>query len=282
LRQTAMASPQRFEIDVLSGTRALLDAHRRERPQRDDLCGAFCASLALHAAGIERFGDEPIDQDSVAQAAGTLVSAAPDPGHLPAGESGRRDYRLSLPLIEDATLSGTAPAGVVAAIERLSGGALTALPFSGQWSPRSLGELFDALSELERPATLVANVATRELWGGATSALALLDYLSRGRDDGPAPDWDVGHFVCVAARVAGPGGTLYLVVDTYPALGREGIHAQPTQRMARALQRPGMASGGAIAVVTAADAAHVRARTAALSLREGVWDNGTPEREPAR
>jgi hypothetical protein len=277
-----MASPQRFDIDVLSGTRALLDAHRRERPQRDDLCGAFCGSLALHAAGVERFGDEPVDQDAVAQAAGTLVSARPDPGHLPGGETGRRDYRLSMSLIEDATLSGTAAAGVVSAIERLSGGALAALPFSGEWSPHSLGNLFDALSALERPATLVANIATRELWGGATSALTLLDYLSSGLDEGPAADWDVGHFVCVAARVAGPSGALYVVVDTYPALGREGIHAQPAERMARALQRPGMASGGAIAVVAAPDAAQVRASAAAAGLREGTWDNGTPEREPAR
>jgi hypothetical protein len=276
-----MTGPRRFDLDVLSGTRALLGAHRDERPQRDDLCGAFCGSLALRAAGIQRHDGEPIDQDAVAQAAGTLVSAQPDPRHLPAGEAGRRDYRLSLPLIEDATLSGTAAAGVVAAIERLSVGELAALPFSGEWSRDSLGGLFDALSSLERPTTLVANVATRELWGAGASALALLEYLSQGRDDGPAPDWDVGHFVCVAARAAGPGGSLYIVVDTYPALGREGIHAQPAERMARALRRPGMASGGAIAVVAAADAAQVRTRAAALGLREGAWDNGTPEREPA-
>jgi hypothetical protein len=274
-----MASPQRFDLDVLSGTRALLGAHRRERPQRDDLCGAFCGSLALHAAGIERHRGEPIDQDAVAQAAGTLVSAQPDPGHLPGGEAGRRDYRLTLPLIEDATLSGTSPGGVVTAIERLSAGALAALPFSGEWSRRSLGGLFDALRELQRPATLVANIATRELWGGAPSALALLDYLSHGRDEGPAPDWDVGHFVCVAARVTGPGGSLYVIVDTYPALGREGIHAQPRERMVRALQRPGMPAGGAIAVVAATDAPQVRARAVAAGLHEGAWDNGTPELE---
>jgi hypothetical protein len=275
-----MTTPPPFQLDVLSGTRALLGAHRRERPQRDDLCGAFCGSLALHAAGIERYGDEPIDQDTVARAAGTLVSAQPDPGHFPGGEAGRRDYRLSLPLIEDATLSGTAPAGVVAAIERLSGGALAALPFSGEWSLASLDGLFDALLALAQPATMVANIATRELWGGGASALALLDYLSLGRDEGPAPDWDVGHFVCVAARVTGPGGTLYVVVDTYPALGREGIHAQPAERTLHALQRRGMPAGGAIAVVAAADAAQVRTRAAALRWREGGWDTATPERGP--
>ena len=96
---------------------------------------------------------------------------------------------------------------------------------------------------------------------------------------GPAPDWDVGHFVCVAARVTGPGGSLYVIVDTYPALGREGIHAQPGERVVRALQRPGMAAGGAIAVVAAPDAPRVRARAVAAGLREGAWDNGTPEPE---
>jgi hypothetical protein len=276
-----MPSPQRFDLDVLCGTRALLHAHRRERPQRDDLCGAFCGSLALQAAAIERHAGDPIDQDSVAQAAGTLVSRQRDPRHLPGGEAGRRDYRLGLPLIEDATLSGTAPAGVVSAIERLSDGALAAVPYSGEWSLRSLGGLFDVLAGLTRPATLVANVATRELWGGAASALALLDFLAQGRDEGPGPDWDVGHFVCVAARVTGPRGALYVAVDTYPAIGREGIHAQPAERMVRALVRPGMAAGGAIAVVAAVDAAHVRASAAALGLHEGAWYNGTPEPELA-
>jgi hypothetical protein len=276
-----MQGQQRFELDVLCGTRALLAAHRRERPQRDDLCGAFCGSLALRAAGIELHAGEAVDQDAVAQAAGTLVAARPDPSHLPGGEAGRRDYRLVLPLIEDAAVSGTSPAGFVRAIERLSGGSLAALAYSGGWSPASLGGLFDVLGAMSRPVTLVANIATRELWGGGASALALLDYLSQGHDDGPPPDWDVGHFVCVAARASGPGGTLYVVVDTYPALGREGIHAQPAERMARALARPGMPGGGLIAVVDDADAGQVRARAAALGLREGAWDNGTPAPEPA-
>jgi hypothetical protein len=43
-----------------------------------------------------------------------------------------------------------------------------------------------------------------------------------------------------------------------------------------------MAAGGAIAVVAAPDAGQLRARAAALGLREGAWDNGTPERVPAR
>ncbi len=52
-----------------------------------------------------------LDQDAVAQAAGSTVSALADTGHLPHGERGRRDYRLALPRVEDAAVSGTTAAG---------------------------------------------------------------------------------------------------------------------------------------------------------------------------
>jgi hypothetical protein len=99
-----------LELTLLAGAHALLAAHARELPQRDDQCGAFCGALALEAAGVER-----IDQDDVARAAGTLVSRVPDRAALPAGEHGRRDYRLAPPLIDDSSASGTNCAGVVRA-----------------------------------------------------------------------------------------------------------------------------------------------------------------------
>src|SRR5436305_4690860 len=102
----------KFTLTMLEGTRALLPAHRRELPQRDDLCGAFCTALALRAAGVQGRRDEQLDQDAVALAAGSLISPAGDPASLPAGETGRRDYRLRLPQIEDAARSGTTPAGL--------------------------------------------------------------------------------------------------------------------------------------------------------------------------
>ena len=71
--------------------------HARELPQRDDLCGAFCGALALRAAGIVERGGEPLDQDAVALAAGSVVAGPRDPGTLPSGETGRRDYRLAIP-----------------------------------------------------------------------------------------------------------------------------------------------------------------------------------------
>jgi hypothetical protein len=270
-----------LELKLLPGTRELLQTHAAELPQRDDLCGAFCGALALAAAAIEQHGGEPADQDAVARAAGTVVSRIPDVSALPHGERGRRDYRIAPPMIDDASVSGTNCAGVLQGIERVSDGQLAAIPYSGPWSAASLDALFDALAALERPATLIANVATRHLWGGAASVGALLAHLLDGVDEAPPPDWDVGHFVCVFARASGPGGALYGVADTYRSLGREGVHVQPRDRLARALERPDMAPGGMIAVVARADAAAVRLALAPSGLLEGAWDNGTPSAEAA-
>jgi hypothetical protein len=264
-----------LQTTLLAGSRALLRLHERELPQRDDLCGAFCGALALRAAGIEATPGEPLDQDAVAQAAGTVVSRVPDIAALPHGEPGRRDYRVAPPLIDDASVSGTNCAGVVAAIGELSGGRLSALPYSGPWTAPALDGMFDAVAALDEPAALIANVATRHLWGGAPSAAQLLDYLLEAADDGPPPDWDVGHFVCVVARTRGRSGGIYAIADTYPSLGRGGVHLQPRERLALALRRPDMAPGGLIAVVGQTRAAQLRSAAAELGLAEGVWDNGS-------
>jgi hypothetical protein len=264
-----------LELKLLAGARALLREHARELPQRDDLCGAFCGALALRAAGIEQRGSEPLDQDAVALAAGTVVSRVADLTALPSGERGRRDYRIQPPLIDDGAVSGTNCAGVVAALGELSGGRLAALPYAGPWSTTALDGLFERLAALQRPAALIANVATKHLWGAAPRTEQLLDYLLDGSDDGPPPDWDVGHFVCIVGRASGPGGSLYGVADTYPSLGRGGVHLQPRERLVPALQRPGMTPGGLIVLVSSEDAADVRACAERLGLSEGAWDNGS-------
>jgi hypothetical protein len=249
--------------------------HARELPQRDDLCGAFCGALALRAAGIAEHGGAPLDQDEVALAAGSIVAGAREAGTLPHGEPGRRDYRVAIPQIDDPDVSGTTAAGLLDAIVALSGGALAAIPYTGPWTPDTLAGLFELAAALERAVTLVANFATRHLWGGRASVNQLLDYLFDGVLDGPPPDWDVGHFACVFGRVRGPGGSLYGVADTYPALGNAGVHVQPQERLAAALERRDMPAGGMIVVALAQDAAAVRAGAGALGLREGIWDNGT-------
>jgi len=270
-----MRTEARVQATFLPGARTLLAVHARELPQRDDLCGAFCGALALRAAGIEDHDGEPLDQDAVALAAGSVVSGLRDPGALPFGEQGRRDYRLSLPAIDDPAVSGTTAAGLVRAIGELAGGRLAAIPYSGPWTAGTLGGLFELAAALAGPATLVANLATRHLWGTRARVDQLLDYLFDGEQAGPAPDWDVGHFACVIGRVRGPAGDLYAVADTYPSLGSGGVHLQPRERLAAALERREKPAGGVIAVVCAEEEPALRSGAAALGLAEGAWDNGT-------
>jgi hypothetical protein len=274
--------PNPLDVALLPGARELLARHALELPQRDELCGAFCGALALSTAGIEEHRGEPLDQDTVALAAGSVISAARDAGTLPHGEPGRRDYRVALPFIDDPDLSGTTAAGLKEAIERLSDGALAALPYTGPWDAVTLAGLFDLAAALAHPVTLVANIATRHLWGGRPRVTQLLDYLLDGVQDGPPPDWDVGHFVCVVGRVGGAGGSLYLLADTYPALGDGGVHVQPQERLAAALERRDMPAGGMLAVVASEDARALRAGAGARGLREGIWDNGTVTAETPR
>lgn len=268
-------SATQAEITLLPGARALLAFHARELPQRDDLCGAFCAALALRAGGIEAHGGDPVDQDAVAIAAGSIVSAVADTSILPFDEQGRRDYRLEIPTVEDSAVSGTTAGGLVRAVKELSGGRLAAIPYRGPWTAESLDGLFEMACGLTGPVTLVANFATHHLWGARPGVPEMLAYLLDGTQDGPAPDWDVGHFACVVGRVKGPRGTLYCVADTYPSLGTGGVHLQPAERLARAVERRDMPAGGIIVVTTADDAAAVRSGAGGMGLVEGIWDNGT-------
>jgi len=271
-----------MEMALLPGARRLLALHASELPQRDDLCGAFCGALALGAAALGERAGEPLDQDAVAVAAGSVVSGSRETGTLPFGESGRRDYRLAIPEIEDSEVSGTTAAGVLDAIQSLSAGALSVIALRGPWSAATLDGLFDLTVRLDHPVTLVANFATRHLWGSRASPGQLLDYLIDGVQAGPPPDWDVGHFACVVGRVSGPGGCLYAVADTYPALGNNGVHMQPQEAMAKALERRDMPAGGMLVVLAADDAPSVRAGCAALGFSEGLWDNGSVSAGPAR
>ncbi|HEX5224627.1 MAG TPA: hypothetical protein VFW29_05805 [Solirubrobacteraceae bacterium] len=270
-----------IDVTLLPGADALLLAHARELPQRDDLCGAFCGALALVAAGVRGREGREIDQDDVALAAGSLVSSEPQPEILPAGEHGRRDYRLDLPRIDDGARSGTTAQGVVAAIGSVSDGAAEAIPLAGPWTVGTLAGAFALVAALERPAALLANLHTRYLWGSHASLGELLGHLLEGADDGPPPDWEVGHFVCVVGRATGPAGALYALADTYRALGADGVHMQPAARLAAALERREDPAGGVIAVVLREDAEHVRAGARELGLREALWDNGTPAAERA-
>ena len=271
-----MSAAAKLAAALLPGARAMLSLHARELPQRDDLCGAFCASLALRAAGVRNHGGEPVDQDAVALAAGTVISATPAPQILPAGEQGRRDYRLALPTIADENASGTTAEGLVRAIGELSDGRIAAVPLAGPWTEATLAALFALAAGRARPIALLANLATHHLWGSRPTLAQLLGHLIDGDEAGPPPDWDVGHFALVFARVEGERGTLYALADTYRSLGQEGIHMQPAPRLAAAIDRRDKPAGGVIVAVSSAEAAAVREGAAAAGLREGLWDNGTP------
>jgi hypothetical protein len=276
-----MSVAPKIGVTLLPGAAELLRAHARELPQRDDLCGAFCGALALSAAGVRGAGGEEIDQDTVALAAGSLVSRDPQPQILPGGEPGRRDYSLALPRIDDGERSGTTAAGVVAAIGSVSGGLAEGIPLTGPWDAATLAGTYELAASLERPVALLANLHTRYLWGSHASLGQLLDHLLDGADEGPSPDWEVGHFVCIVGCAQGPTGTLYALADTYPVLGTRGVHMQPAARLAAAIERREDPSGGVIAVVLREDREVVRAGARELGLREALWDNGTPAAEQA-
>ncbi len=80
-------------------------------------------------------------------------------------------------------------------------------------------------------------------------------------------------------RVRGPGGSLYGVADTYPSLGAGGVHLQPQEGLAAAIERRDMPAGGMLVVAFAQDGPALRSGAEALGLVEGVWDNGTATQE---
>ncbi len=259
-----------LDTNLLPGAPRLLQAHAAELPQKDELCGAFWATIAMRSAGVE-----VIDQDEIAAAAGTVLSrAAADV--LPAGETGRRDFRLDLPVIDDPSRSGTGIPGLIDAVREVSHATLDALPVMGEWTPARVAGLLDIVADLDR-ATVVANVGTRFFWGSRPSPGQIAAYLESGDLAGPAPDWEVGHFVGFVGRVHGRRGTLVVVADTYRSLGHDGVHLQPIEAVATALARPGMTSGGVLLVLPAGDAPGVAGRVSDLGLTISSWDNGTEE-----
>ena len=261
-----------LRLTPVAGADRLAELHAAELPQKNELCGAFWATLALRSAGITT------DQDAVGLAADSVISATPS-DDLPPGETGRSDYRVALPTVEDSALSGTSVDGLIRALDSLSSGRLVVLPVAGPWTPEAVGAVLDAAAACTEPCTPIANLATRHLWGSHTSLTTLLGYLISGDADlGPAPDWDVGHFVGLFGAVQGPRGTLVIVADTYRSLGWEGVHLQPLPRLADALARKGSGRpSGVLLVGSADDAPEIERRVRAAGLQISTWDNGTPD-----
>jgi hypothetical protein len=260
---------------LLPGAARLAELHAAELPQKDELCGSFCTFLALRAAGVD-----VLDQDAVAEAAGGVL--APEgydhAAELPAGEPGRRDYRLRLPVTDDPAVSGVSAAGLVRAVEELSGGSRRAIPVAGPWDGHSVSELL-AVAAAEQEAAVVLNMATGVLWGSHPPVSTLLRYLEDGDDSaGPPPDWHVGHFTGCLGAIRGAQGTLVIVADTYPSLGWNAVYLQPAERVAAALRRDHLPTdGGVLLIVPTERAGDLSAALEAAGLTIATWDNGSPD-----
>jgi hypothetical protein len=240
--------------------------HRRLLPQKENLCGAFWGAIVLRDAGFDK-----VDQDLVALEAGARLPPGSPKPPLP-GVQPLTDYRFALPVIDEER-SGTASAPLARAVEWLSGGTLAVIPVRGPFTAEKVVELVGSFESL----ALIANVDTGELWGAGASESDLEHYLDTGDEDGPPPDWRVGHYVNPVSVEAGAGGTLVTIRDTYPVLGRDGVHRQPAERFAAALRRSDGREGGVLCVCAAERRAVVEADLAGRGFDICHWDNGTPD-----
>ncbi len=244
-----------------------------ERQQRDYLCGPFHGARMLRDAGVAEWEGEAIDQDLIAARAGTILPAAEEGPAVPPGARSLRGYRYDLAHGEAAD-TGTAAEALAEAIEAAGSGSLRCLGVRGAWTAERVERLVDAAPS--RGARLLANLRTGSLWASRPPLAALLAALDGAAPAAPPPaDWDVGHFVELARLVRGGGGSLVLVVDSYPELGWDGHHLQPPAALAAALERGDGHEGGVLAVAPAARAAAFRDLARELGLEIGFWDNGT-------
>ena len=245
------------------------ELYAAERQQKDNLCGCFWASLVLRTAGVEA------DQDEVAAAAGAILPGGDPRTHVAPGATPRNDYRVELRVDPTPGVGGTSALAVARAIERLSGGVLSAIPVAGPWTAESVTTLLAIAAD----ATLVANVRTGRFWGSRPDPAAVLAHLRGAQIEPPPADWDVGHFVNFAALVRGPAADLLVVRDTYQELGLAGHHLQPPDRVAVSLRRDDGHEGGVLAVVGSAGAGALRERLEREGFELRHWHNGTPDPE---
>jgi hypothetical protein len=262
------------ETRLLPHAAELARLHAEELPQKDELCGAFNTLLTLRLAHIRGAGGEPLDQDTVGQAAGSVLGPEHYDEDLPPGETGRKDYRLSHPRAA-AEIAGTSAGGLVRAVAELSAGRRVAVPLIGPWTVETVERLLD-IAHAEKDAALVLNVGTRFFWGSRPSVAELLGYLETGdAETGPEPDWTVGHFVGCLGVLHGARGRLVIISDTYASLGLHGVHLQPIERVAAALRRDGMTPGGVLLMLPGARRDALSSTLVRAGLELGVWDNGS-------
>ena len=271
-----MTSPLAGAVDLVPDPRGFALLHERAMPQKDQLCGAFWGALALAAAGYA------VDQDEVAIRAGTTLAEGDPAQWLPPGASPRADYGASLPVATEGAHSGTSAPGLARSIEELSEGSLAVVPVAGPWTPSMVVSLIEVVAAATPECTLVANLRTGKLWGSRPPARLLIDHLLGRPVEAPAPDWDCGHFVTVAACMSAAGGALVTLRDTYPQLGWGGYHLQPAEAVAAALERGDGSGGGVLCVCAASAAGDLTGRLEEAGFELRNWDNGSTDREGDR
>lgn len=243
----------------------------RTAQQKDNLCGSFCAARILNDLGFHEWDGEPLDEDLIASRAAATLPAPDLPPFLPPGAVSRTGYRYELAIapVEEV---GTSPVALVKAIESATNRRLLAVPVSGAWTAHRVEQFVERATGLG--SRLIANVNTARLWGGRPSPDELLGELNGVETAGPAPDWEVGHFIELTMLIRGPRGSLVVVHDTYPALGWDGYHMQPPRTIALALLRGDGRQGGLLAVVPRDQAGAVEGTAREIGLEVAVWDNG--------
>jgi hypothetical protein len=271
-----MGVPLVDQADLVPDPPELASIYETELPQKDQLCGAFWASLALTALGY------PADQDEVALRAGTTLAEGDPSGWLPPGASPRDDYRLRIPVAADEPSSGTSATGVVRAVGELSEGSLAVVPVAGPWRTDTVAVLVEVAASVSAGSSfgcvLVANLRTGHLWGSQPKPALLLDYLAGKLVEPPTADWDCGHFLNIAGSVRGVGGKLLILRDTYRQLGWNGYHLQPAGAVATALARGDGTEGGVLCVCDLPTAETLRGRLGKMGLELRTWDNGSADR----
>jgi len=239
--------------------------------QRDHLCGPFVAARILR----RHLGRSDLDQDVLAGMAGSTVPAEL-PAAVPRGASSLGEYRVSLPRAP-CEHAGTAPKALGEALRRASKGTLAVVPVAGPWTVTVVKHVLQDVVDLTPGIAVLANLRTGHLWGSRPDPATLVSELTGTTVRGPAPEWDVGHWVELMGVVSGSKSSMVVVHDTYQSLGWGGLHVQPIRVVVEALSRGDGHDGGLIVVVPSAAAVGVEKDLELAGADVSWWDNGTPE-----
>lgn len=254
----------------------LLHHHEKAGQQPDNFCGPYWISLLLQS-----YGGMSLSAVEVAIAAATILPSQGNPADwLPPGARSRlgEGYDL-IPTVADPATCGTAITGLIRATEALSRGRFCLMPLQTDDWVAGISALVDLCqTHPDRQIVPLLNVHTGYLWGSHLMPLQLLTYGQTGQLTPPPADWSVGHFALLVGHLQSHKNLLYAILDTYPHFGWHGLHLQPPDTLAKALQRPSLPTQGGVALfVAAAGRSRLIPRLTEAGFQIGSWDNGSPD-----